>query len=218
MSEPSQPIQFDKAEYAATGAAPAMICANCAGGISRTYFDVNGQVVCEGCREALVAQAAQDSDAEYLPKALLFGLAGGVLGAVAWYLVERLANMRVGLIALLVGYLVGEGVARASKRRGGPVFQVAAVAITYLSIGLAYAPPYLDFHYKLGLASDAQLAWKTLLFALEQPYQIAFTSPISGIIIAFGLFQAWQGNQKRKLEVSGPFEVAQPGSAVARPG
>ena len=54
------------------------------------------------------------------------------------------ANIEAGLIALLLGFLVGKGVFAGSGRRGGRRYQFLAVTLTYLGIGVAYIPFALE--------------------------------------------------------------------------
>src|SRR5207237_1674878 len=72
--------------------------------------------------------------------ASLFGLGAGIVGAAIYYAVIALANLEIGIVAILIGYMVGYAVRRGAGGRGGRRFQALAVALTYLSIALAYAP------------------------------------------------------------------------------
>ena len=60
-------------------------------------------------------------------------LALGDVTRLAWALFAA----GLGLIALVVGYLVGKGVAWGSGRGGGIPFQLLAVALTYVSLAMA---------------------------------------------------------------------------------
>src|SRR5207237_4415003 len=72
--------------------------------------------------------------------ASLFGLGAGIVGAAIYYAVIALANLEIGIVAILIGYMVGYAVRRGAGGRGGRRFQALAVALTYLSIAFAYAP------------------------------------------------------------------------------
>jgi hypothetical protein len=73
-------------------------------------------------------------------KAFLFGGVAAILGAAIYYGVIALTNFEIGLVALLIGFMVGAAVRMATKGRGGRRFQVMALVLTYFSVGLAYAP------------------------------------------------------------------------------
>jgi hypothetical protein len=75
-----------------------------------------------------------------LLRATLFGFVAGIGGAVIWYAVRRLTGYEVGLIAIVVGLMVGGAVRAGSRGRGGVGYQVLAVLLTYFSICANYMP------------------------------------------------------------------------------
>ena len=70
----------------------------------------------------------------------VFGLGAGVVGAGIYYAVIAIANLEIGIVAILIGYMVGYAVRKGAGGRGGRRFQVLAVALTYASVALAYTP------------------------------------------------------------------------------
>lgn len=135
----STDLQFDRADYAtAPAAAPA--CALCQRPIDAAYFEANGQVTCAGCKDRIVAAHAGSAGPAGLVKAAGAGLAGGIAGALLYYAVSALTGYEIGLIAVVVGMLVGKAVRWGSGDRGGPAYQAMAIAITYISIVSTYVP------------------------------------------------------------------------------
>jgi hypothetical protein len=122
----------------------AVTCTGCRQPIADQYWSAGEAILCERCKTAVEEgqQGAPDvmSRAGRFTRAVLFGLVAMLLGAAAWYAVAKLANLEVGLIAILLGYLVGKAVFIGSARRGGLRYQVLAVFLTYLGIGTAYVP------------------------------------------------------------------------------
>jgi len=55
-------------------------------------------------------------------------------GAVLYYVVVRLTGLNIGLIAIVVGLMVGGGVRAGSGHRGGRFYQLLAIFLTYCSI------------------------------------------------------------------------------------
>jgi hypothetical protein len=51
-----------------------------------------------------------------------------------------IAHLEIGIVAILIGYMVGYAVRKGAGGRGGRRFQILAVALTYASVALAYAP------------------------------------------------------------------------------
>jgi hypothetical protein len=140
MTQPADAtdLQFDRAEF---GGQPAsQTCAACQQPIADRYFDVNGQITCSTCRET-IANTLEKNPGWTAPLiALGAGLGGGVVGALIYYAVLKITGYEIGLIAIVVGLLVGRAVRGGSGGRGGRLYQVMAVAITYLAIVSTYVP------------------------------------------------------------------------------
>ena len=136
--EAGGPLQFEKVEGAQAPAG--MACAYCGNKITASYYDVNGKHACLSCK--MKAERASQPAQGWAPfaKALLFGGAACLLGAAIYYGVAALLNLEIGLVAILIGYMVGAGVRKGTQGVGGRRYQVLALVLTYFSIGLAYAP------------------------------------------------------------------------------
>jgi hypothetical protein len=139
IQKPSGDLQFERAEYA-EGQPAATHCAACRQALVGSYYLVGARPTCERCKTDLELGQTQGSSAGRFLTASLYGLAAGAAGAGLWYAVEALTNMRVGLISIVVGLMVGGAVKAGSKGRGGPLYQVLAVFLTYTSIVSTYVP------------------------------------------------------------------------------
>jgi hypothetical protein len=119
-------------------------CSRCEQSLTE-YWTLDGAVLCERCANELQAERTSgEGAAARVGKAFAFGIGGMLVGAGVWYAVAKLANLEVGLIAILLGWLVGKGVHLGSEKRGGLGYQVMAVLITYLGIGVAGVPFAID--------------------------------------------------------------------------
>lgn len=114
-------------------------CGFCGREAQGVYFQVGDTVACTRCKNERAA-GPQGSRIGRFSKALVFGLFAGAVGAGLWYGVRRLTGYEIGLIAIVVGFLVGAAVRFGSGGRGGWRYQVLAVGLTYFSICLNYAP------------------------------------------------------------------------------
>jgi transcriptional regulator with XRE-family HTH domain len=143
----SDVLQFDRVtSESSSSAAPsklAVICSGCGTSIETEYFEVNGKIVCGRCRGALESMAETPRGIGPLIIAGGFGLGAGVVGAVIYYAVIAIAHLEIGIVAILIGYMVGYAVRKGARGRGGRRFQILAVALTYASVGLAYTPVVL---------------------------------------------------------------------------
>jgi hypothetical protein len=108
--------------------------------IATEYYQVNGTIVCERCRLAIEAHAETPAGIAPLVKAGVFGLGAGIVGAAIYYAVIAIANLEIGIVAILIGYMVGYSVRKGAGGGGGRRFQILGVALTYASVALAYAP------------------------------------------------------------------------------
>src|SRR6266487_3574233 len=137
-------LQFDRVitDSPASGSSdrPAVVCLACHTAIETQYYDINGRSVCHHCREAI--ESAADTPRGIVPfaTASIFGLVAGIAGALLYYAVIAIAHLEIGIVAVLIGYMVGYSVRKGAHGRGGLRFQILAVALTYASVALAYTP------------------------------------------------------------------------------
>ena len=110
------------------------VCAACAEPITDVYYEGNGKIVCPRCRDAVLASRAGGSGFARFLKATLYGIGAGIVGAGIWYGVRAGTGYEVGLIAIVVGILVGGAIKAGSQGRGGVGYQLLAVLLTYLGV------------------------------------------------------------------------------------
>ena len=219
---PADDLQFDRAEStgppptAQTAGVPppavapvATTCVVCNQPIADAYFEANGKIICPRCREMVMATMTGGSAVGRLARATLYGVVAGVGGAALWYGVERLTGYRVGLVAVVIGFMVGGAVRAGSKGRGGPGYQILAVLLAYLSIAMAYAPYVIQGWYQQRGESDAPavvVAIIGVITTLVAPF-IGGGSIISVLIVGFALWEAWRINRRRQLVFNGPYRL-----------
>ncbi len=272
----TEELQFDRAEYAteAESAQPtAPICTACKAPIQEVYFEAGGNLLCATCRDRIEASLQGGSRLGRAFKAFGFGSIAAAVGAALYYGILRLTGYNFGLVAVVVGVMVGGAVKAGSGSRGGWFYQLLAVFLTYSSIVAMFAvPEFVEAMQNPGQAVPAEavheeeqaerralkpnpdapkaepakeaelkaaepeaaenaeadleprpsvLAWVLLTvvilgFVYSIPIQIAIAAPISGLIFAFALWEAWKINRKTRLAFNGPFRLGDAvGGAVA---
>ncbi len=157
VTEPQQPskdLQFEQVE-AQSGQAPSGACASCGQPLRDVYYDVNGRTLCESCRAKAEASWSSGTSAGRFAKALVFGVAAAAAGTALYYGVLALTGYEVGLIAIVVGFLVGTAVKKGSQGRGGWKYQALAMFLTYTSIVSSYVPLLIQEFSKQGFSSDS---------------------------------------------------------------
>lgn len=200
-------LQFDTAEPSA--ATPDRACTGCKRPIEGEYHMANMQVVCTPCRGALEA-GPRGSRSGRVGRAVLFGGGAAVAGGLLYLLVATVTGYEIGLIAILVGWMVGRAVSMGSGHRGGWLYQVIAIGFTYVAICTSYIPQVVDAWAEQGLGelTGAALYVAAFILSLVLPILSITVSPIGALILAFGLFQAWRENKRPELTITGPYAVA----------
>lgn len=139
MQDPSS-LDFDKAQFEHDDEQGGLACGYCQRAIEDAYFEVNSQTACRTCRNEIEFSRNAGSPVGRFMKAVLYGGIGGAIGAAIYYGVLAATGYEVGLVAIVVGLLVGVGVRIGSGGSGGRVYQVLAVVMTYVSIVSTYVP------------------------------------------------------------------------------
>jgi hypothetical protein len=136
-------LQFDRAvpaSQSSDAATQAVVCAACGSTVRLWYYDVGGEQYCGGCKQKLERESGSVRGWSVTLRAALYGLAAAVAGAIIYYGVIAITNFEIGIVALLIGYMVGFAVRKGANGRGGRRLQVVAAGLTYFSVALAYFP------------------------------------------------------------------------------
>src|SRR5205814_1888598 len=116
-------LQFDRVvtESSLPGVSgrPAVVCVACHEPIETEYFHINGKTFCGRCRDGVEAATKTPRDAGALITAGLFGAGAAVAGAVLYYAVMAVAHLEIGIVAILIGYMVGYAIRKGVRGRGG---------------------------------------------------------------------------------------------------
>ena len=191
-------MEFDSAMPVA-----AVTCAACKRPVGAEYYSVGKSVVCGACKAATEQSAPAKASPAVLARAALFGLGGAIAGALIYYAVLA-AGYELAIVAIAVGFFVGRAVQLGSRGQRGRAFQIMAVILTYVGIGAGYAPQAFkhgDFTVINGII--AAVALPIIVVVTGFPRTI-----LTAIIIAVGLWQAWQMNHAPPRPVfHGPFRV-----------
>jgi len=227
-------LQFDKAERVEP-APSGPVCSQCQRPITSHYYEVAGHVVCESCKRNIEAANVSGVAASSFARAVLFGVGGALAGAAVYYAVLAATGYEIGLIAILVGFMVGWAVRRGAGGLGGRRYQVLALTLTYLAIGGTYVPfamrslsddpaeavtgPALGEDGGAtggGVLSAVMGAGALILLAAALPILAGIgglpSSLISLLIVGFALHQAWRMNGRLNLTFTGPFKVSGAGA------
>lgn len=225
-------LQFQRAEPL-EGESTVRRCAACKQPFADTFYQVGGHDVCPACAER-IGKGQEAPPHTSLVRAGLYGGGAALAGCVIYAAVAIITGLEIGLIAILVGIMVGKSIRHASGGLGGRPQQILAVVLTYFAITTSYIPAFISHSMKTktpaqqtGAAtpgapvSNAATAGRPpmsfgaaifflLLLAAAAPF-LSLTSGASGIlslvIIFFGLLRAWKLTGRTDLLVLGPYQV-----------
>ena len=215
-------LSFDKAQFDESGPS-SLSCAFCKREVFGTYYEINGQTACEQCRFKVESSRTEGSPLGRAVRALLGGGIGGIVGAGIYYAVLALTDIQIGLVAIVVGLLVGFGVRWGSGGVGGRRYQVLAAAITYVAIVSTYVPFFVEEFQKQSEATETAAVEPevevtaatfllalaaVILFVLASPFLAGIQNVIGILIIGFALYEAWRVNAYTPLQIEGPFQIA----------
>jgi len=152
-SDNSDDLQFEHAE-SDVGASESLVCALSGEPIDGEYFLANGEPVSAASKAQLEGDLGDASGGGgRFAKAVVFGAIAAAIGAGIYFAVTYFTGYELGLIAIVVGFLVGKAVSIGSNGRGGLKYQLVAVGFTYLAIVSSYVPMVI-----MELADDPEYA------------------------------------------------------------
>jgi len=137
-------LQFDHAEPTPGAQTASMSCSVCSSPLPETYFVANGQIVCERCRRAVEEEWNRGGAAGRLSKAVVLGVLAMIACSLLWYIVLKLTDSQWGILAVVVGLVVGGAVRKGSNGRGGWRYQALAIFLTYTAIVSSYVPYIIE--------------------------------------------------------------------------
>src|SRR5208282_4601275 len=128
-----------------------------------------------------------------------------------YYVILRVTGINLGLVAVVVGFMVGGAVRKGTGNRGGLFYQFLAVFLTYSAIVAMYVPMLIEALIKQEPKLSPVRIFDLMVVRIDGlftlPVQIAINRPISGLIYGFALWEAWRINKGARLVLNGPFRV-----------
>jgi hypothetical protein len=230
-------LQFERAEIVFSPGAPDDAdtrCAGCQQPIVDRYYHAQGVTVCEACANR-IRDGQQAPPPTSLLRAALFGAGAGLAGCALYATVAIVTGLEIGLIAILVGFMVGKAVRHGSNGLGGRPQQILAVVLTYFSITTSYIPVFINHAIKNPPKAEQSATGKgssqrpesttpppksvtgviviLLLIAAAAPFLSlgsGFGAFLSLVIIFFGLHKAWALTGRTDLLIMGPYDLNAP--------
>ncbi|HXT15255.1 MAG TPA: hypothetical protein VN706_06470 [Gemmatimonadaceae bacterium] len=148
VTSPPGNLQFDRAVAGAAVSArvagvaglAGVACSLCGKSIKDYYYSRAGASICTSCKLAIERAGGSGSGAGVFGKAALFGLGAALAGAAVYYAVIAMFDLEIGIVAILIGYMVGRAIRASHPNAKGRKYQVLAAVLVYFSVGMAYMP------------------------------------------------------------------------------
>jgi hypothetical protein len=218
-------LQFRRAQPIDSAEPPAAkTCAACTQLVAGEHYQVQNQVICASCA-AKIRAGQQSQKPVPLFRAVIYGVGAALAGCIL-YAIPLAMGFQIGIVALVVGYMVGKAIRHASYGTGGRAQQVLAVVLTYLAISASIVPALVFMGVKQGAARAAQkkppevqpvkpmpsagkMAAGVALLVVISPFLQLKSSPVGGLISLFilfiGLQRAWVLTARHEIIVTGPY-------------
>jgi hypothetical protein len=238
---PPDALQFQRAEYVGSGPD----CAFCKKAAGPSYYLVGRGVACPGCC-AQLRRLQTKPERSLMLRGALYGLGAAIAGSILFALIS-LTGFQFSIVAILVGYMVGKAMMRATRGRSSRACQVMAVVLTYGAITTSYLPRMISSaikEHKAGgkkaaatgidatnraprtpAAGAAGLGVAVVFlvgFSMILPLLMLASSPLAGlinlVIIFIGLRSAWRLTRPFSTPLLGPYTGAPADAGAAAAG
>jgi hypothetical protein len=122
----------------------------------------------------------------------LAGLVAAILATGIWYAVVTISQYQLGIVAIVVGFLIGQGVLLGAGRRGSPFLILISVALTL--VALVVSEYLIVVHFV-----NEELAAEGAVIDMVQPVGLMAevvvesvkADPLTLVFWAIALFQAF---------------------------
>ena len=163
--KPDDNLQFDTVSSAGASAGGAVTCSSCKRSITDQYYHIGGRPICASCRAKaegeIATWRARGQGSGAMMRAVVYGGAAMVAGALIYWGVMAYLNLEIGIVAILIGWMVGKMIRKATHNLGGRRYQILAVCLTYFAVALAYSPfAFKQIEKKRNDAKSHQIANK----------------------------------------------------------
>lgn len=134
--------------------------------------------------------------AMHLLGGILAGTVAAVVASAIWYGVVVVTNYQVGIVAIAVGFIVGQAVALGAGRRGHVVLVAGSVLLTLLALAISEYLIVVHFVEQEMVAEGVAVTFMELAaqppdFIAEVVVESVKSDPLTLVFWAIALFQAF---------------------------
>lgn len=120
---------------------PAMYCSECRSILRIMYFSLDERPLCPKCSTTYRQRIDMGTGPAAMGRAVLYGTGAAIAGMIGVAILLSIFNAFRIISAIGVAFLVAKAIGKATGNYGGRRYQVLAVTLTYLALGLAMLMP-----------------------------------------------------------------------------
>jgi hypothetical protein len=137
------------------------------------------------------AQPRLPASPNHILGGLLAGVVAAVLATAVWYTVVVISHYQLGIVAIVVGFLVGQAVVLGAGRRGSIVLVGISVVLTLLALVISEYLIIANFVSQQLAPGETIEVIQPPGFVLEVVIESVKTEPLTLAFWAIALFQAF---------------------------
>lgn len=180
-----------------SSAAPT-VCLQCSRELraDEPHIAVQDGVFCEGCAGKLQAELARiersQSEGVNYPLSAVGGVLGGALGVLAWWGFTVMTKISFGLVAVVIGVAVGQGVLRLGGYRRALGLQVLSATIATVAFGVASFLVNRSFYNMAAVEQGFEILPLVPPLPLVIEVLKMGASPMDLLFLGIVLYEAWR--------------------------
>lgn len=181
------------------------VCAECSTpiGLGDEHFIIKATkkkekdtFLCAQCLAKLETALEEETRSPNILRAFGLGLAGAVVAGFIWYFFVTLTGWQIGIIAILMGWLVGQGVVWGAGHKRGTPLRWISVLLTLVAIFFSEYLIFNHFFHEAGLVGNLPI---DRFFEVYGAYLGEGAGFLDILFFAIALWQAYATPGRRKL-------------------
>jgi len=159
--------------------------------------------VCKPCANALERLYQAETEDLNLAGGLVLGFGAAIMSSLIWFGFVVVTNYQVGLIAIGVGWLIGQAVVRGAGQKRSPILQAGSLGITL--IAMCSSEYLIVRHFGVQALADQGITGIPLILPIEIILDIlregVINNPSTLLYWALAGWTAYHQPARRKLSI-----------------
>ena len=153
--------------------------------------------LCAQCLAKAKTALEEETHNPNIPLAFVVGLGAAVVAGLVWYFFVTLTGWQIGIISILMGWVVGQGVVWGAGHKRGIPLQWVSVLLTLVAIFLSEYLIFNHFFHEAGLVGNLPI---DKFFEVYGAYFSEGAGFLDILLFGIALWQAYVTPGRRKLK------------------